>query len=143
MGAAVTAHDAGRRAAHERGRRALERQEPRLEPLAEEVVAPRPVAPHHTVTRHDHGHRVRSERVADGARRARVPDPIGDVGIRGDIPERNLTRFVQHPSLEVRHAGQIHRDGEERTPAREVFGELPPRLLGDAPRRSRCPPAAV
>src|SRR5437867_7689436 len=142
VGAAAPAHDPRRRAADQRRRRALQRQQARLERAAEGVVPPRAVAAYDAVARHDDRDGVGAERVADGARRARMADRAGQRGVRGHLAERHPRGGGQHAGLERRKAGQVQRHREERARAGEILGQLAPRALEVAPAAPRGDVAA-
>src|SRR4030095_2800859 len=80
VGAAAPADDARGAAADQRRRVLLQAQERGLHRPAECVVAPRPVAADHAVTRDDERHGIGAERVADRTRGPRMAERAREVG---------------------------------------------------------------
>jgi hypothetical protein len=81
-------------------------------------------ARHHAMARNDDRDRVGAERLAYGARRARLADAprdvaVGDEGARGDAGGR-----LQDAALEFGHAPQVERHGELAALAAQESPEL-------------------
>jgi YVTN family beta-propeller protein len=139
--AAVTApgaaDDVGRRASLEHRGVSLEGQQPALDAHAKQVSAEPTVAPPHAVAGHDQGDGVPAQGGADRPHGPRMTDTLRDPGIGAGLAEGDPPRRLQHPPLEIRHPGQVHRHREEGAPAPEVLVQLLPRALGQPAGRCR------
>src|SRR5437899_12840056 len=85
VGASATAYDPRGHAAHEERDAPLERQQGRLEPRPERIVAPGAIAADDAMAGHDERNRIGGQRVADGTRRARRPDAHRELGVRAHV----------------------------------------------------------
>ena len=82
------------------------------------------------MARHHERHRVAADGGADGARRLRVSDLVGDVGIADRAAHRDLQQRLPHPHLEIgadqHHAQRLVRPPQPRVEdaLREVGGAV-------------------
>src|SRR5262245_33867454 len=67
----------------------------------------------HTMTRHDDGKRVTSERLSDRTRQAVVTETSRNIAVRPRLAGRNRARLDIHALLEVGHTAHVESDGGE------------------------------
>src|SRR5436309_896134 len=108
VGASATAHDPRGHAAHEERDAPLERQQGRLEPRPERIVAPGAIAANDAMAGHDERDGIGGQRVADGTRRAWRPDARRELGIRAHVAVRDGLRRGQDASLEDRKSTRLN-----------------------------------
>src|SRR5439155_22449480 len=112
--AASAADDPLPRETHPRRSVSLELEKRRLHRRPEGVVAPASVATDDSMTRNQDRDRIRAERVADGARRARMPDATGQLRIRRRLAIGDTGGVREHARLELAGLPEIERHREIR-----------------------------